>query len=654
MKLDEGEIKDLVADTERKRSHWATWADEWERLWRLCDFTDDPKDYRDMDGVRAITMPDPFNIIQLLQRFVAAEQRVEIPSLSPKEDDDDRSEVMEEWALAFDTASNIAQGRNFINDVTWQSGTLGRGAAQVLWIGDIIPNGVDVPPIVRRILDPRNVGVARGPYWTDYAYHKYKTTRSDIEQRYPKFKLPDESSSSIRQGYWNKKYEVIDFWSRHKGAIWHAVTIDGKFAIKPVATDYPDVPVIEWYADGAPVDDEMGKSLGMLHAIRGPYQAKNDFISTMATGLEYHYNPLIVTTNMDNDPIRIGPGQRINIAADQKIEAFRAEPNVPMAQALLQMLQVGIDQATFSSVTYGEQGGGASGYAINSLSQQARARANIIRGNLEAAMSAINQLVFGLVEAFAPDEGVTVYGRSERSERGKLLKLNKRIIKGNYANRVMLIPEQPMDDNAKIMAWLQMVEKGVVSMGLMRNRVVNVAVPRDEETRIAAERALKSPQMQLKTDMRAMQATYPQKEWDLLFLGTEYEQLYMQEKQYRKQKAAEEAASKERKQLEKEQANLQGMLANMPLPPGMGPGQPPMGMPPDPSMMPPGMPPQDMGMQPPGLPGMPPEMGMQMTPESLGLPPQGGMPGQFQQMMGQPELSDQEMMQRMGGLPPAM
>jgi hypothetical protein len=409
--------------------------------------------------------------------------------------------------------------------------------------------------------------------------------------------------------------------------------------------------------------------LGMLHAIRAPYQVKNEMVSTLATWIEYHANPMVLAHNMAGEQLRVGPGQVVHLSGDQSLEAFRAEPNVPMAQALMSLLQEGIEDATYGR----EMDPSASGFAINSRSQQARSRVNIIRGNIESAASNELRLVFGLIEAFSPDEGVTVYGKSERSDRGKPLKLNKRIIKGNYANKVILVPEQPIDDNAKIMAWLQMVEKNVVSMSLMRNRAVNVPMPRDEETRIAAERALKSPQMQLKTDMRALQATYPEKEWEQLFIGTEYEQLYLQEKEYREQKAAEEAASKERKQMEKMTANLQSMLASMPppMPPGMM-GDP-MQMPPGlegmggpmsmgggsmpPEMMPPGtgaMPglPSDPSMQPPGLPGMPPEM-TGMTPDMLGL---GGnaMPGQFQDMMQQAPPSDEEMMRRMGGLPPQM
>ncbi len=704
MKLDAGEIKDLVNETERKRSNWASWADEWESMWRLCQYEDGPKDHKELDGVRSVTMPDPFNVIQLLQRFVAHEMRVEIPSISTKQDDEDRSEIMEAWTLAFDILSNRQQGTNHSNDMVWQSGVLGRGAAQVLWIGDVIPKGIStdrVLPIWRRILDPRNVGVARGAYWTDYAYHKYKTTRNEIEQRYPKFKLPDVTGRLI-QGYYNEKYEITDFWCLHQGAIWHSVVINGEFALGPVKTDYPDIPIIEWYADGAPVADDMGRSLSILHPMRDVYRLKNDFVSTMATGLEYHYNPLVIAKNLGDQRITVGPGATIYLNENQSIEAFRAEPNVPMAQSLLGILQQGIDQATFPGVTYGENNTGLqAGFAINNLAQQAKSRANTIRNNIEAAMEAENQIIYALIEAFAAEKGIEIYNRKTKGERGKPLKLNKKVIKGNYANAVKLIPEMPMDDTQKILAWSGLAEKGLISKAFFRDEALNVQMPRDEETKIAVERALESPEMQLKVQLAALQDYYPQEVWELRIQGTPLQPVWEQEKAWLEQKKAQEEAAKEARRLEKQQREMQERLMNMPplppelmMPPGM---MPPSGMsggmPPGPSSMPSmpggmpgmpptlpsssgltmnapggnipmtpggGMPPEMMGMgmpmgnmQPEGLPGVPPQMAAQISPDQLGIPP-GAPPGTFDQLMGGPPPTDEELLRGMmgGGMPP--
>lgn len=662
MKLDAGEIDDLVEETERKRAGWAQAAQVWEKDWSLVRYDDSPNDIKELDGVSVVVSPDPYNIIQLLMRFVADEVRVEIPSISTKDDDEDRAEEIEEFLVAFEHESGRQQGRNLIQDKTWFSGVRGRGASQTIWVADVLPKGLkdERLPILKRNLDPFNVGVARGPYWTDHAYHKYEASRADIEQRYPKHKLKEQGSNV--QGRWNQKYTVVDFWSRHEGVPWHGVTIDGEFAKNMVATDYPDIPIIEWYADGAPLEDELARSLSILHPIHELWKLKCNLMSKIATGLDYHYDPMIVTKGFGEQRVKAGPGEVVNLEANQSIDAFRAEPNVPMAEKMLALIQTGIDQATFPSVTYGEGPGGVTaGFAINSLAQAARSRANVIRGNIEAAMEAENQLVLGLIEAFSPDEGVQIYGRSSRGDRGKPIHLAAKQIKGNYANRVMLVPEQPMDDNARIMAWLQMTEKGVTSMSLMRNRVVNVAMPRDEETRIALEQALKSPEMQAKVQLRALQKSFNQADWERMIQGTPLQQVHEAEMQWQEQKDAEKAAAQEARRVEKQQREQEAMMASMPpmMPPSMmgDPMQMPPGLegmsgPTSMGGMPPGGGPE--GMQPQGAQGISGPMMGQFSPQSLGVPP-GGPPGQFDQMMGN-EPSEQDILNQLigGGQPPMM
>jgi hypothetical protein len=670
MKLDAGEIKDLVTETEGKRADWAQAAEVWEKDWSLVRYEDTRETKREQDGVDVVVSPDPYMVVQLLHRFVADEMRVEIPSLSAKDDDEDRAEKIEEFLVAYEQQNNREQGLNLIHAKTWQSGVLGRGASQVLWVEPALEklklSGKRLP-ISKRKLDPRNVGIGRSVMGVEYAYHKYKTTRADIEARYPSFKLPEEHGNNIKQqGYYNERYTLIDWWCRHQGAIWHSVQIDDKFAKNPDVSDYPEIPIIEWYADGAPLDDELGRSLSILHPIHELWKMKCDLMSKIATGLMYHYDPAVVFKGFTVDQhIEFGPGANIYINENQSIDAFRPEPNVPMAQAMLQLIQTGIDQATFPGVTYGEGGGGQSGYAINSLSQAARSRANVIRSNIESAMELENMLVLGLIEEFAEEDGIEIYGRSGRSDRGKPIRLTAQDIKGNYDNRVTLIPEQPMDDNARVMAWMQMVEKGIASKSTMRNRVINISMPRDEELRIAAEQAEQSPEMQLKKQLRALQKTRAQDDWELLIQGTPLQQVHEQEQQWRQQKKDEAEQAKEQKRQEKREREQQELMANMPpLPPdmmmdpgmmgGSMPPSPPGGMtPPGGPMMPqPGMSPTgDASMQPQGIPGVPPAMAGQMTPDMLGIP-DGAPPGMFDQMMGGQGPSEEELMRGMGGLPP--
>lgn len=681
MKLDKGDIKELVRETEKKRAEWLAATIEWEDMWRMHRYKNPFLETREVDQREQIVTADPYNIVNLVGRFVSNDMRLEIPYISAKDEDDLRSEKMEEWATSFWQRSSRQQGRNIIEDMTWFSSVRGRGAMQILWIEDVLPKGLKnkMLPVLARTLDPRNVGVQRGPYWTDYAYHKHQATRADVMQEYPGFKFKDTSEVPWKR--MTKEYTVIDVYWLDKGSIWHAVTIDDEYAKKPTKTDYGEVPIVEWYADGAPLmDDELAKSLSILHPIRDLWKQKCDYASAIGTGILYYFDPLIKAMGFHED-IEVGPGAIVHLTGEQDIQFIRGEPNVPMAEKLMALIQTSIDQATFPGVLYGEQPGGVqAGFAINSLAAQARNRVNTIRSNLEGALEMATGQLFQLVEIFGKEEGVMLWGRSDRSDRSRPIMLGKKDIKGDYANEVRLIPEIPTDETGRVQIWLQMVREGIVSAGTMRNRGLNLSLPRDEETRIAVEKAIQTPELQQKATLRALQTRYKSEDWQLHIVGTPLEPLYEAEQQWVETKRQEKEAAQEQRKMEKQQKDMEAALANLPpealmamgmnpggmstgMPLSMPPGQPPMppdmggggmpGMPPmppemggmPPGMGMPGMPPEMGPMQPPGLTGISPESAGQLTPEMLGIPPTAP-PGTFNQAIGEP-LTDEEIRQQM-------
>lgn len=700
MKLDEGDIKDLVQETERKRSDWMKAAEKWEDMWSLKR-PDSNRVVRELDGLEQVTTPDPYNIVQLVSRFVAEEMRVELPQLGPKSEDDQRSNSLEAFLVSFDKLSGKRQGRNLIPDKTWYTATRGCGAAQVLWVRDELKRlkvEKKYPPILKRNLDPFNVGLIRNMYLVEVAYHKYEASRTYVRNMYPDFDLPEDQNKW--RSYFNEKFTVVDVYWAHEGSIWHAVTIEDKFAKRPTKTDYPEVPIITWSGDGAPVDDELAQNLSILHPIKDLWEYKCALASKIGTGLLYYFDPIIKAINIDDD-VKIGPGETVRIRDGQNLDVLRPEPNVPMAEKMLALVQTSMDQATFPAVLYGEHTGGVqAGFAINSLAQQARSRVNIIRSNIETAMEVENALTLGLIEAFAPEEGVEIWRGSKLTEQSRPIRIRAKDIKGNYENEVRLIPEVPIEDSARTAQWLQMVKESIVSRGTMRNLGINMLLPHDEEVRIAVEQLMLSPEAQPLVQLRALQKRFDQSEWEAMIQTMpSVKQAYETEQAWRAQKAQEDEAAREARRQEKMQREMQEMMASMgpPLPPEMmglmsggpqsppimPPGPPPGGPPPLslPPSGPPGMPPELSGMtppmapptmipppglggpppmsgppglQPPGVEGMPPQMMGQVAPDDIGLGVPGmNPPGTFQEMMGEP-LTDDEILRRLsgGGMPP--
>lgn len=684
MKLDPEDIRTLVDEVEEDRADYKEMAVAWENMWRLMAFEESDKVREEVDQVEQIATADPYNIIQLLTRFVSNEPRIEIPYLSATDDDDERSTKIEEWITAFHTRNSRQQSRNVIEDMTWMSGVRGRGALQVLWVRDILPERLQDKrlPILMRTLDPLNVGIKHGPLYTEYAYHKYLAKPNYIKQAYPKYELAVPNSAKR----WHReqtKYEIVDFWYvDDDGAIWHAVTINASmagrgggnkttFAKRPYKTLYPEIPIIEWTGDGAPLDDELSRSLSILHPLRKLWPAKCKAVSHIATAMKYYTNPLIVTKNLPED-IEVGPGAIIPLnREDQDVDVIQFNANIPIAQTFLDIVEQQIGQATFPPVMFGDSGNMQAGYGVNILAQQARGRINSIRSNMESALEKANELILSLVEVFGEDKGVEIWGGSSMNERKRPINISKKDIKGNYANEVTLIPEIPTDETQRITTWLQLVREQVISKGTFRDRILNVALPRDEDLRVSVEQSLLTPELAPKKALRSIQKWYgTRSDWEQLISGTPLDEVYQQEMAWKEQQAAEREANKVARAQKKFQesgvppagyhvmpdgtlmsnAEMQQAGAGMPpLPPTLPPGPPPF--PGAPMPLPPGMPP---GAQPPGLPGMPPAMAGQLTPQQMGVTPQMP-PGMTGQINGDPEAlarAAEEEALRQGGPPP--
>lgn len=665
-KFDAKDISDAVAEMEADRSEWRKAAEVWERMWKLQRTSDGADRYtrKDIDAVESITTADPFNIVQLVQRFVASDLRMEIPYLSVDDDDDERSETMEEWGTSFWQRACRQQGRNLTDDMTWYSSVRGRGVIHTSWVKDSLKKmGLDGRrlPILPRTLDPMDAGVQRGPYWADYGYHQYEAKAAYIKQMYPDFKFPDQKYSWQNP---KKNYKVIDFYWLDKGSIWNAVTIGGEFVKAPVKTDYPELPLVEWYADGAPIDDELARSLSILHPIADLWLYKCELASAIGTGLLYYFDPIVKAVGFSKE-IEIEPGAVINLNTGQDIDFVRGEPNVPMADKMLQLIQTSMDQSTFPAVLYGESGGVQAGFAINNLATQARNRIKTIRGNLEGALEAVFEQAFAIVEIMGKEEGVDVWGKSSMTERSRPIHLDKKVIRGNYANEISLVPEIPTDETGRIQIWLQMVKEGIVSKATMRNRAINIPLPRDEETRIQIEAAIADPSLAPKVNLRAFQRRFKKDTLELLISGTPLEQVAQQEEQWKQQKKMEKEQAKQERQMQKQMEEAQQNAAmNPPMPPGMPPGLggPPMPTPPSPlpgpmgaeagSPLPPPNP--DFGapgteppnpMQPPGMTNIPPQAAGQLSRADMGVNPTSPV-GAFQEAIGQP-LPDNEILQRL-------
>ena len=433
-------------------------------------------------------------------------------------------------------------------------------------------------------------------------FSQYTQKISQVIQRYPNIKRRDSIKDKLRQDK-ATEIDVIDFWwAGDEGEIWNAVLVDDDFTKKPVETDYPMIPIIEGFGDSAPISGETFKGMSVLHPMRDLFFYNCRLVSQMATGVQYYFWPMLIATNEEGREIEdfeIKPGQILRPPPGTKIDQIAPAPNVPLAQAVIGMVDGNIQQSSFPGVLYGQAPGELqAGYGVSLLSDAAKGRVNQVRFNLERTLEYTNQLVLAMVEEFGEDDGVTVWGKNERAGNFYSVTLTKDDIEGYYENRVTITPAIPADIVQRQTLAIRMMEAGIISKRTVRDKFLDISLPEDEAVRVAIEQALQSEELTPKVILDALREYFPD-DWEIKIAGTSLEQVAMAEQQA-----------------------LNPPPPQPPMPPpgmfGNGPQAMPPGMPPmPPGMMGPGGPPMPPGMPPGGPPGpMPPMRCMPPTPRS--------------------------------------
>jgi hypothetical protein len=637
MKLTVDDVLERVAVVEQDRAEYNLLATDWEAIWRMDIWETSWKDALAQKGQEQVTLPDPYNTVNLAMRLFSNEPKIEVPSCHPGKDTDEQASRRERWLKAMWSVIDYQQRRSVVSDLVWQSLVRGRHCVEVKWIRDELPEKLKDKrfPILVRTLDPMNCGFKHGPLWMEYAFHKYREKVSLALQRYPGLKRFDSIKGKMRRRDWmDEEIEIVDFWyTGADGSIWNCVVADEEFVKKPVETDYPDIPLIEGYADSAPLEGETFKGLSILHPIRDLYRYECRLMSQLATGTMFYFWPLLMVQNdqgFEPEDFTVRPGQVVQQPSGTKIDTISPSPNVPLAQAVQAKVEQMMQQSSFPDVMFGKSPGDMqAGYGVSLLTDAAKGRVNQVRFNLERTIEQVNMLALGLVENMADGE-VIVWGKNERSSELYNVALSKEDIGGFYENKVTISPSVPQDTAQKQTLGLRQIEAEVISRRTYRDKLMEFPVPEDEAIRVEIEKALRSDILTQKVMLEVLQDFYPD-DWQRLIAGTPLEQMAAAEEQ-----------------------------AEQPQPPMGPPGMPPPGM--GPVMpMPPGMPPP--GMAPPGGPGpmpvqppsmnmdvgtFPPELQGQLTPPGLGMPP-GMDPVMFAQMMGQP-LPPGEELNVLGGI----
>lgn len=638
--ITQDEVLTTVQRVEGDRRPYNRQALLWEKMWRLELFEKNRDDAAEQDGQEQVTLPTPFNVVNLAERLITTTPDIRCPSPEATDIDDSDAMLRQKWLKAMWQRANKQARRDVVAAAWWLALVRGRGVFDIRWVEDALPKRMRQRhmPLHLRTLDPLNCGFVTGELYTEVGFHKYTQTRAKAGRRYPEikdklYKQKEEDKIPAEED----EIDIIDYWwvNEEDGSIWNCIMVDEIFAKEPVETDYIDIPLVEFYGDDAPASTESHRSLSLLHAIKDTWPYMSTLASQIATGNMWYFWPHISRQNehgaiLPDTPVR--PGETMNYPWGTKVEIHQIQPNVPIAERMMAIMSEAIQQSTFPGVMYGQEPGSLqAGYGVSLLSDAAKNRIQKPRRNLERAMELVNEIALGLVEQMGDGDTVSIWG--DAPEMGGLYScsLAKENINGYYDNQVTISPNVPMEEIQKMTLGLRAVQERIMSKQTYRNQFMKEVLPEDEQRRINLEQAFESAEYQPFVHSRTLQ-DYFGPEWEV-FRKQWMDEFIMD------QAARQAAAQKLQQEMLQPPVSPQGpgrFGPGGPMPP-MGPGQ--LG-PPEPEVLGPQSPAMLQGMAPPQMEG-------QLTPEVLGLPPGEIPPEVYQALVSEGMFPEEEAEQMM-------
>ena len=468
-------------------------AEKWEKAWKLEAFTKETIQQGESVGKEYVTPNDPYNIVKLVERLLGGQVRYDVIAPDDQPGTVQEAEARELWIPGFFYRQQMETGRNLRRRLTWWAAVRGRIAVDVRWVKEVLPEYYKDKrlPIMARDLDPQNVLMQESEFgWPQYGIHRYTTPAYKIRERWgtPANKaLPEEQFDD------DHNVEVHDYWD----AEWNTIVVNGVCMKKPVKHEYKRIPLIMAYADPTPLNDPLYKGLSILHPMLGLWQRKSKIWSLIATGLLWHFWPLITaeqTIPGGEEPppnMELTPGKYQALPHGVTLKQLTISPNVPLAEILQGAVSGAIQDATFPKTLYGQEPSvELAGFALSNLSSSARGRIGPIREPLEWALSETVQLILDLVK----DRGkgnVEVFAERKDEEGYSLYNLKDANLSKHMPIKTTIVPDVPQDEQQLAVLGLQMVKEKVVSMQTYRELFApKIQHAKREETRVLYEMAL--------------------------------------------------------------------------------------------------------------------------------------------------------------------
>lgn len=517
MAWDIDQVRDAINDVENERVALVRQMDAYEKAWRLEFWTDDDRAMALDKGWKLYTSPEPRNVVSMAMNLLNGRLSVVCPAY-------EATTIAAEYAracgrfleLLIDKQGKV-QEMGLLESLGWFGAVRGRMAVQVAWVWNTLTDEQKkfMPPVLYRVLDPKNVGFKRDAYGTQWAFHKYKENRNVTKKRYPSYfkdkteegLLPREEKSG-KKALKEKECEIVDFYYVEKGVVYHAVLIDNEFAKKPTKSQFPKIPLLERNNDPSPAMKERWRSGSVLDGMLNTWGEMNYLHSMHLTAIAKKYFPAMFFSNDDNQPepiIDSGP-DAINVlpAGIRPLQRPDDRPDVNLVTSALEMMDDYAQKATFPNAIYGETGAQRAAYGQHMTMATAARRVAPLKSQMEALLEEANEIALFMLKKFSPDE-IEIFGYDRANNQGISIKLDDEMIGDRFDNKVnidMIIPGSQLQE---MIGALQLVDRKLLSdETFIRLFMPNDKfVPEDEHMRVLVQEIEKDPDLKREMVRRA-------------------------------------------------------------------------------------------------------------------------------------------------------
>tara|TARA_R110002020_G_scaffold65777_2_gene173442 strand:- start:14757 stop:16718 length:1962 start_codon:yes stop_codon:yes gene_type:complete len=289
-----------------------------------------------------------------------------------------------------------------------------------------------------------------------------------------------------------KEVEVVDYWAWEGDQIIHTVVAHQQFVMRPSVMKFYDcLPFTIFHC--AKTTSKVGGNMGL-----SVNYALVDSVSEMEWLLNRHMriadlyaDPTMVIRRVNDEPVDIEPGSgTIEILEGEDVYYLQFRGTLPDLDQLTQFFRVQVDEEGFSLPQAGQSG-------IDTIAQQQASLIKIFKPveNAQMALEDVNAKIVGLSQRYSWDDTIEVMGRmdSEDNVESFAFNIKGKDTKGMRNTKVNLRARFPLEELRNVAAAATLKNAELMPPKVVMKRLLHAQDPEAWRDEIMSTRAEDNP-----------------------------------------------------------------------------------------------------------------------------------------------------------------